>query len=143
MRGLTNSSLGRRHAKRGAHGSIEKGVASRLGRPDSLVEARDDDNIEIQQSRFKQAENLDARVARRWSPDRRFGNDPVEQIGVFTQVERLAAMPMRDQLGQRLIEFGATIFVIARGAANRFNHASVAFGPVRHAGGVACVAQSF
>ena len=62
VRGLADAPFRRRQAERGAHRAVEEGVGLGGRRPDGLVEPGDEREVEGEQPRFEQAEDLQARV---------------------------------------------------------------------------------
>ena len=85
MRRLADAPLRRRKAERGAHRPVEKGVGLDRGRPDRFVEARQKHAIEAQETRFEQAEDLQAWVSAACRRSARRRQRIVEQGGVFVE----------------------------------------------------------
>ena len=106
MRGLADAPLRRGKAERGAHRAIEEGVGLGRRRPDRFVEPGDEREIEGEQARFEQAENLQSRM--RLAPGRRAqaGDDRVEQRGVVRKGAGEAQLrpfgPFVEEFAQRL-----------------------------------------
>ncbi len=106
MRRLADAPLRRGKAEGCAHRPVEKGVSLDRGRPNRFVEARQEDAIEAQETRFEQAEDHEARVAA--APRRRAyrGESIVEQGGVFLErrpeVVDCSLAPFIHELGQLL-----------------------------------------
>src|SRR4029077_12631251 len=98
VRRLADAPLGRRQAQRGAHRPVEKGVGLNRGRPYRFVEARQKHTIEAQETRFEEAQDLQAWVSAARRRSTRRSQRVVEQGGIF--VERSGEGP-----GRRLAPF--------------------------------------
>ena len=108
VRGLADAPFRRRQAERGAHRAVEEGVGLGGRRPDGLVEPGDQREVEGEQPRFEQAEDLQARMRsarRRRALGRQHG---VEQRRVIGERAAEAGVGFRRPVvEQRLQRFAA------------------------------------
>ncbi len=90
VRSLTDAPFRRGQAERCAHRPVEKRVGLDRRRPDSFVEAGQKHAVEAEQTRFEQAEDLQARVPAAGRRGARRGERILEQGGIFAKLGREA-----------------------------------------------------
>ena len=78
MRGLADTPLGRRETELCPHRPVDEGIGRGLRRPDHLVQAAEHDMVGLQQARFEQTPDRDARVARGGALDHGLRQQAVE-----------------------------------------------------------------
>src|ERR1700730_13212672 len=87
MRRLAEFALRRSEAQRGAHGPVEKSVGACLGRPNRLIEAAKQYDIDVDEAPLEKPEDLEARMRPRRLAQDDFARDRRKKKPVGFDVE--------------------------------------------------------
>ena len=74
-------------AERMAHRPVEPGIGARIGRPDALDEAADDDAIDVGQPRFERAVDAHAAFRRAGPAHHAIADDDAEQLHIVGRLD--------------------------------------------------------